>query len=408
MSWKRISFKDLYSEPSRNGVYKSKEHHGFGAKIVNMGELFGYEFVGPQLMKRINMSINELQKSGLQNGDLLFGRRSLVEDGAGKCSLVEGLVDDTTFESSIIRVRLDTRHCVPKFYYYWFKSHAGRGSIKAIVSGTNIKGIRGTELKKILIPVPTIYEQEAIVDTLWNYDNLIENNRRRIALLEEAARQLYKEWFVRFRYPGHEHIPIVDSVPEGWAVTTIQEMAETIGGGTPSTKKPEYWDEGNITWFSPTDLTSNDSLVLLDSARKINGRGFARSSAKMLPPEAILMSSRASVGFFGLFDGEACTNQGFISLIPKMDNTRMYLLFNLIDRRDEIIGLATGTTYKEINKSTFRAMPIKLPSAAILSEFEELAYDQIKQVRLLMKSNHNLQRARDLLLPKLMNGEIAV
>lgn len=119
------------------------------------------------------------------------------------------------------------------------------------------------------------------------------------------------------------------------------------------------------------------------------------------------MSSRASIGYFGLFEGECCTNQGFISIIPKHLETRMYLLHNLMSRKDEIIGLAGGTTYKEINKTTFRGMDIRVPPNHLLEEFEALAYDTVKQVRVLKKQIHALERARDLLLPKLMNGEIA-
>ena len=128
----------------------------------------------------------------------------------------------------------------------------------------------------------------------------------------------------------------------------------------------------------------------------------------MLPPETIMMSSRASIGYFGVFEGAACTNQGFISVIPKDSYARMYILHNLISRKDEIIGLAGGTTYKEINKTTFRGMEIIMPSETLLREFQDFAYTGLHQVRLLMKEIRNLISARDLLLPKLMRGEIAV
>ena len=105
MSWQSIRFEDLYAEPSRNGVYKSKEFHGSGAKMVNMGELFGHEFISNQEMKRVQLTEAELKKSSLKDGDLLFGRRSLVEAGAGKCSIVTDIQEPTAFESSIIRVR---------------------------------------------------------------------------------------------------------------------------------------------------------------------------------------------------------------------------------------------------------------------------------------------------------------
>ncbi|NQU63796.1 MAG: restriction endonuclease subunit S [SAR324 cluster bacterium] len=373
-----------------------------------MGELFGYEFIGAQDMKRLQMSDVELVVNGLEEGDLLFGRRSLVESGAGKCSVVENLTEPVTFESSIIRVRLDKTKCNPLFYYYYFRSHVGRGKIRAIVSGTNVKGIRGSDLKKVEVSNPSLEIQNRLVSKIRKYDDLIENNRRRIQLLEESARLLYREWFVQLRFPGYEHTKITNGIPDGWEQLTIDDVSVTIGGGTPSTKVPEYWENGDITWFVPKDLTGNNSLILLDSEKKITEAGLKKSSAKMLPAETILMSSRASIGFFGLHEYPCCTNQGFISVIPKSEQCSMFLLFNLMSRVDEIKALAGGTTFKEINKSTFRAIPVIIPEAELLKEFHESVHTVIKQVRVIKKQNQKLTEARDLLLPRLMNGEIAV
>ncbi len=407
MNWPVVKFEELYAEPSRNGVYKPKQFHGSGVRIVNMGELFAYDVISDQEMNRLVMTDSEMARSGLQDGDLLFGRRSLVEAGAGKCSLVEGVSEPTTFESSIIRVRIDKERVRPRFIFYWLKSHQGRGSIKAIVTGTNVKGIRGTVLKDIKVPCPRVGLQDDVVSTLKAYDDLIENNRRRIQLLEQAARLLYKEWFVHLRFPGHEHVKIKNGVPEGWEKKKILDVCETIGGGTPSTKVPDYWD-GDITWVVPSDVTKNDCLVLLDSERKISERGLKQSSAKLVPPNTILMTSRASVGFFALMEREVCTNQGFINVIPNNNDLRFYLMFNFISRVDEIRSNAKGTTYPEISKSRFRTMEIVLPGAMLIKEFGGIVDGLIEQVRCLKKQIAHLTKSRDLLLPRLMSGEIAV
>ncbi len=407
MNWPVVKFEELYAEPSRNGVYKPKQFHGSGVRIVNMGELFAYDVISDQEMNRLVMTDSEMARSGLQDGDLLFGRRSLVEAGAGKCSLVEGVSEPTTFESSIIRVRIDKERVRPRFIFYWLKSHQGRGSIKAIVTGTNVKGIRGTVLKDIKVPCPRVELQDDVVSTLKAYDDLIENNRRRIQLLEQAARLLYKEWFVHLRFPGHEHVKIKNGVPEGWEKKKILDVCETIGGGTPSTKVPDYWD-GDITWVVPSDVTKNDCLVLLDSERKISERGLKQSSAKLVPPNTILMTSRASVGFFALMEREVCTNQGFINVIPNNNDLRFYLMFNFISRVDEIRSNAKGTTYPEISKSRFRTMEIVLPGAMLIKEFGGIVDGLIEQVRCLKKQIAHLTKSRDLLLPRLMSGEIAV
>jgi type I restriction enzyme S subunit len=407
MSWPEVDFESLFAAPSRNGVYKSKDHHGSGVPIVNMGELFAFNRIGNQPMSLIRMSDAEMDKSGLIDGDLLFGRRSLVEEGAGKCSMVYKPAGPLTFESSIIRVRLERAIADPEFFFNYFRSPVGRSRIRAIVGGAAVKGIRGSDLKLIKVHVPPLDEQIVIRQVVALYDDLIATNQRRIALLEEAARRLYREWFVQLRFPGHESVPVKDGVPQGWLTLTLGDVCDALGGGTPSTARPEYWG-GDVVWVTPTDVTRNDCLVMLDSEKKITEVGLANSSAKLVPPETILMTSRASIGFFALMDKPACTNQGFISVLPRHDNSRMFLLFNLLGRVEEMIGLATGATFKELSKKTFRALPVLWPTDALLKSYEDKTYPLIQQVRLIKKQNQELTKARDLLLPKLMSGQLDV
>ena len=216
MSWERVKFKELYAIASKNGIYKSSEFHGHGSKIVNMGELFAYGFVGSQDMRRIAVDEKEKKSFGLEEGDLLFARRSLVESGAGKASIVRNLTESTVFESSIIRVRLKKEICNPLFYYYWLKSYDGISEISALVNGVNVKGIKSSALKEICVVLPDMSVQNRISEILYNYDQLIENNQKQIKLLEEAAQRLYKEWFVDLHFPGYEDAKVVDGVPEGW------------------------------------------------------------------------------------------------------------------------------------------------------------------------------------------------
>lgn len=406
MKWEQIAFGELYSIPSRNGVSRPRKVRGSGYKMINMGELFAFDRVNDIPMERVPLNEKELAAMCVEYGDLLFARQSLVLEGAGKVSIVMNTTEPTTFESHLIRVRLDSRKADPFYYFYFFRSPYSK--IPSIVQQCAQAGIRGTDLKKILVPNPPLEIQKAIAERLKVYDDLIENNRRRIELLEQAARLLYKEWFVHFRFPGHEQVKIVDGVPEGWRETTISGVCETLGGGTPSTKNSHYWEDGDITWVTPTDVTRNKCLILLDSDKKITQAGFRNSSAKMLPPKTILMTSRASVGYFALIDKQVCTNQGFINIIPLKDHMRMYLLHNLIYRVEEIRSVSSGSTYKEISKGRFREMPIIVPSNKLLRMFEDQVSIILQQVHLLCKLNARLAIARDLLLPRLMNGEIAL
>ena len=271
-----------------------------------------------------------------------------------------------------------------------------------------VPGVDRNVLHTLKVRAPGANQQATIVSILSAYDDLIENNRRRIALLEEAARLLYREWFVHFRFPGHEQVEIIDGLPKGWERRTVDDVCDTLGGGTPSTAKPEFWGDGDIPWFTPTDITRNSCLALLDSTTKITEAGLRASSAKMLPPGAVLMTSRASVGFFGIIDAPSCTNQGFISILPKDRRARMFVLHNLMHRVEEIRAHAGGATYKEINKGRFRALTVLTPDSALLRDFEDRASNLHSQVRTLHKMNQQLAGARDLLLPRLMEGKITV
>ena len=321
----------------------------------------------------------------------------------GKCSLSSAdCLTNQQINSIITREGID-----PKFVYYLLTHNTEAIRGVGLGGGSATPILNKSSFSKIKLRVPPQNQWSSIAKTLSAYDDLIENNRRRIQLLEQAARLLYKEWFVHLRFPGHEHTKIIDGVPEGWEEKIIAEVCETIGGGTPSTKVSEYWD-GDITWVVPSDITNNNSLILLKSERKITEKGLRESSAKLVPAESILMTSRASVGFFALMDHDVCTNQGFINIVPHDDQSRMYLLYNLLSRVNEIRSNAKGTTYPEISKGRFREMDIIIPGKTLMNQFGKIAYDVIREVRCLMRSNMNLTKARDLLLPKLMNGEITV
>ena len=280
--------------------------------------------------------------------------------------------------------------------------------LKTMSSGSTTKFLTIRMLDNLDIPLLGIDIQTQIVNILSAYDDLIENNQKQIKLLEEAAQRLYKEWFVDLRFPGHENTKIVDGVPEGWRVASIADICDTVGGGTPSTKIQSYYEKGDILWVTPTDITRNFSLALLDTEKKITPEGLKNSSAKMLPAETILMTSRASVGFFGMCKYEVCTNQGFISCIPKRENLQMYLLFNLKSRVEEIRQKAGGSTYLEISKTVFRELKIILPKDEVLAEYQKNVHDIFDEIYCRTEMIKSLVDMRNRLLPKLMSGEVEV
>lgn len=299
---------------------------------------------------------------------------------------------------------VDFKDTQPRFAAYFLENALkGYQSDKAAVPGVD-----RNVLHELQARVPDRAPQERIAEILSAYDDHIENNRRRMALLEKSARLLYREWFVNLRFPGHEHTRMIDGLPEGWERRSIENLAECVGGGTPSTAIGHYWEGGEITWVTPTDVTRNEHFVLLDSANKITESGLKSSSAKLVPPGTILMTSRASIGFFAITDNHVCTNQGFISIVPRDIGLSPFLLFQLSSRVDEIRQMGSGSTYPEVSRGKFRRFPVTVAYPCLISEFGSSAASLLQQIRVLKMKNQKLRAARDLLLPRLMNGELAV
>ena len=359
----------------------------------------GFEFSECQFITEQKDEV--LRKGKLQRDDVVLTTRGTIGNVAYFNASVP--YEHMRINSGMVILRCNNEKILPTYLYHFLRSPSFADQVNSLRSGVAQPQLPIRDMKRIKMPLPPLSEQTRITSILSAYDDLIENNRRRIQLLERSARLLYKEWFVHLRFPGHEHAKIKDGAPEGWQRKKIAEVCETIGGGTPSTKVSEYWD-GNIPWVVPSDVTKSDSLVLLDTERRITEKGLRESSAKIVPADTILMTSRASVGFFALMDFEVCTNQGFINIIPCEDELRMYLLFNLMSRVAEIRSNAKGTTYPEISKGRFRVMDVIVPSKTLLVEFAKVAIDVIRQMRYLTRSILRLDTARNLLLPRLMNG----
>lgn len=300
--------------------------------------------------------------------------------------------------------------CDYLFLFYSLMYH--RNDFIHLASGGAQRNLNSQTIRKFEIRVPPLPTQHKIASILSAYDDLIENNTRRIKILEEMARSLYHEWFVNFRFPNHDKVNFVDSelglIPEGWEVKELGKVVKTIGGGTPSTKVNEYWENGDIIWFSPTDLTKSNTIFVIDSSKRITELGLKKSSAKIFPAYSVMMTSRATIGVVAINTKPASTNQGFITCIPNDLLSAYQIYYWIITNKEKIINLASGATFKEINKTTFRQLNIAIPNKEIKDKFLLLLTPIFKQIENLQIKNSNLRKTRDILLPKLISGEIDV
>ena len=401
--WKVLTAEE-FCDSVRDGTHDTPRQVECGYKLVTAKHISNgqIDLSDAYLISESDyLKINE--RSKVERWDVLM---SMIGNGLGKSAVVKDNPQYAIKNLALFKIGDETR---AKWLHYYLSSNKGQGFIYNSLQGSGQPFISLSLLRKFPIPVPDDEKiMRKVVATLSRYDYLIENYQKQIKLLEEAAQRLYKESFVDLHFPGHENTKIVDGVPEGWEKKKIADVCDTIGGGTPSTKIASYYEGGTISWVTPTDITRNNSLCLLSTEKKITKEGLNHSSAKMLPKETILMTSRASVGYFGICDFEVCTNQGFISCVPFENNFQMYLLYNLMNRVEEIRIKAGGSTYLEISKSVFRNFDIICPTRSITVEFQCKTHRLLERMKSLSSQIRLLTEARDRLLPKLMSGEIAV
>ena len=323
----------------------------------------------------------------------------------GSVSIIDEKLDNASLTENCVKIT-NLKNIDSEYLYYFLISDIGQFEIvKGIVGSTQPK-LPIYNINNLDISLPSLQEQKSIASILSAIDDKIENNLAINKTLEEMAMAIYKHWFVDFG-PFQEG-EFVESelgrIPKGWEVRKIGEVIETLGGGTPSTTIKEYWEDGDILWYSPTDLTRENSLFSFDTAKKITALGLQKSSAKMFPANSLLMSSRATIGLLTINTKEACTNQGFITMLPNDKLTVYQLYFWLKDNMDLIVSKANGSTFKEISKSNFRDLEIVVPNS--IESYIEQTKDIFEQIKNNTSENQTLTQLRDTLLPKLISGEV--
>ena len=195
-------------------------------------------------------------------------------------------------------------------------------------------------------------------------------------------------------------------LPKGWELSTIGEEVETVGGATPSTKEESFWNNGKIAWTTPKDLSFATNPVLINTERKITELGLKKISSGLLPIGTVLLSSRAPVGYLALTKIPVAINQGYIAIKCNKTLSNFYMLQWCKENLEEIKSRASGTTFLEISKTTFRGISVIVPEKNILIMFNKQCESIYEMVTNHTKENQKLEKVRDLLLPRLLNGEI--
>jgi type I restriction enzyme S subunit len=277
--------------------------------------------------------------------------------------------------------------------------------INSMDTGSAIPSTKREDFYSVSINIPPQISQKRIANILSAYDDLIENNRRRIQLLERSLHLLYKEWFVHLRFPSHEHSKIVDGIPEGWEKVTAFDVMEILNGGTPKTAIADYWD-GSIPFFTPKDATSE--MYTYETEKFVTEYGLKNCNSKLYPKDTIFITARGTVGKISLAQREMAMNQSCFALVAKEPLNQYFLYFALQERVSQFRSRAVGAVFDSIIRETFKFIPFIVPHPLLIGTFTDYITPIVRQIDNLLIQNRKLKQARDLLLPKLMSGAIGV
>jgi type I restriction enzyme S subunit len=285
------------------------------------------------------------------------------------------------------------------FLRYVIGSREFTNYVLAVQTGTAVPHISSGQIKQFRFLCPPSAEQRAIAAVLGALDDKIELNRRMNETLEALAQSLFKSWFVDATQ---------SALPKGWRESTIGEEVRVVGGSTPSTTNPAFWEGGTHHWATPKDLSNLNSPVLLDTERKITDAGIQQISSGLLPVGTVLLSSRAPIGYLVIAEVPVAVNQGFIGMICDGSLPNNYVRLWTKANKDAIEGRANGTTFMEISKTNFRPIPVVVPPKSVLDDFQEQVEPLHRRVVSNLKESRTLAALRDALLPKLLSGELRV
>lgn len=289
--------------------------------------------------------------------------------------------------------------------------------------------LKCADIPNFKMPLPPLPEQKAIAAVLGALDDKIELNRQVNATLEAMARALFQSWFVDFDpvrakldgrqphgldpataalFPASFQGSQAGHIPSGWATKPVGEVVDCVGGGTPSTAEPKYWEGGTHHWTTPKDFSSLQAPILLDTNRKLTDVGIAKISSGLLPAGTLLLSSRAPVGYLAIAAMPVAINQGFIALRCNERASNFFMLNWCQMNMADIESRATGTTFAEISKQNFRPIRVVLPPKELMGVFTEGVAPLYAQITANLQQSRTLATLRDTLLPKLLSGELSV
>ncbi len=299
------------------------------------------------------------------------------------------------------------RNLDSRFLYYWMLSPSGKAQLAKSRIGSAQPAFTINLLKQMQIHLPPVSMQRRVCQALEAYDDLIENNQRRIQILEGMARRLYREWFVHFRFPGHENHPRIPSplgeIPQGWEAVPFTDISDVLSGGTPKTDIPDYWN-GDIPFFTPRDAPAG--FYVSDCDKHVTELGVSKCASQLYPPDTVFITARGTVGKVALPSVPMAMNQSCYALRGKVGVSQRFLFLMTLQQVDYLRTNTGGATFSTIVVDTFKRMVVVKPEREVIAKFTSLVGGMFDEARTLHQQTINLRATRDLLLPRLLSGQI--
>lgn len=320
---------------------------------------------------------------------------------AGKCAIAKIPLTTNQACCNLIIDKEKADYC---YVYYYLRQQSD--SLNKLAIGGAQQNLNALTIKKFKIALPTLPTQKKIASILSAYDRLIENNTRRIRLLEQMAENLYKEWFVRFRFPEHEKVGMVNGLPKGWKIKRIADFGRIETGKTPPMSNRKLYG-GDILFVKTPDM--HDKMFISSTSETLSEDGNNYQLTKLLPTNSIMVSCIGTAGIVSINAKPAHTNQQINSIILNNleDLEWLYYVCRQMKPTIELFG-ATGATMTNLSKGKFEKLKVVVPKANIRESFHKRIRPYFKEIFTLDQQNTLLTHQRDLLLPRLMSGKLEV
>ena len=383
MMWEIAKLGDI-SKNIQTGPFGSQLHQSdyseCGIPVVMPKDLVGGKISEESIARVDKTHVERLCRHKIEVGDILYSRRGDV----GRCAHVTKKEEGWLCGTGCLRVTIDSEKADSRFVFFQLQHPDTVGWVEKHAVGATMLNLNTTILSSVPIRLPTLEIQKRIADILSAYDDLIENNQKQIKLLEEAAQRLYKEWFVDLRFPGHENTKIVDGVPEGWSRTNINEI---------------------LTFHRGYDLTKNEMKAgrypVVGSTTVI---GY-HNEFKIKGP-VIVTGRSGSLGKYQFIWDNFWPHNTSLYISDYKDHN-IFFVYSLLQTVD-FASLNNGGAIPTLNRNVLSNIEVIEPTDELQEMFAKIAEAQYRKIRNLEKQNNQLKMARDVLLPKLMSGEVEV